>query len=171
MWRNFIIAMGLGVTMTLLPACGGSDADDPSSGGETAPDSGGETTTDSAVENQDAAISRTPDTTEPTGDGSDDLGPETPPDDGCPDEHFINHSDFIGPGAEYPAPSLEVTCEGGMMTVVSNGLPHYTYVPLTPNGLEAQEFEWTISLDPKVADETSAIPLLGTIGFGVSGAP
>ena len=106
-------------------------------------------------------------TTAPSSDG----GPSVTPDDGCPDEHFIDHDGFVGPGSEYPDPILEVTCADGNMTVVSNGLPHYTYVPMTPNGLAAQDFVWTIPLSPEVADETSAIPLLGTVGFGVSGAP
>ncbi len=110
-----------------------------------------------------------PDATSPTEDAVDPPGP----DDGCPDEHFLDLTHgWVGAGAGYPALTLSVTCDlsAGTMTVTSNGIPHYTYVSMTPNPLAAANHSWTVPLNPTVADAPSDIPLLGDAGFGVNGS-
>jgi hypothetical protein len=50
-------------------------------------------------------------------------------------------------------------------------MPHYTFVPVTPNGLQAKTYTWSIPRYPALAPQTTAIPLLGTVGFAVNGVP
>ncbi|MEZ4312333.1 MAG: YHYH protein [Polyangiaceae bacterium] len=76
-----------------------------------------------------------------------------------------------GAGAEYPAPTLSAKCEGGMLIVEGNGIPHYEFVQTTPNPLKANNHHYEIPLEPKVAAQPTAIPLLGTVGVAVNGAP
>ena len=89
----------------------------------------------------------------------------------CPADAFLDVAAFQGPGANYPAPTLEVTCTESEMTVTTNGIPHYTYMSTTPNGLNAQNHSWTIPLNPQYTEETTTIPLLGTVGFAINGIP
>mgnify|MGYP000851921398 CR=1 FL=1 len=92
--------------------------------------------------------------------------------DGCPSEVFPDLSATEGPGGDYAMPSVSVTCADGTMTVTSNDMPSYTYVAMTPNALEEQDFEWTITLDPQVAAEkTDIVNRLGTLGFTTTGIP
>jgi len=67
---------------------------------------------------------------------------------GCPADNFLDVSKFDGAGSSYPAPTLTVTCEGDEVVVKSNGIPHYTYVPMTPNELVEADQHWEIPLDP-----------------------
>jgi hypothetical protein len=90
-------------------------------------------------------------------------------DDGCPNENFLDVSQAPGAGANYPRPSLSISCTNTTMVVRSNDIPHYTFVQVTPNALRAQNFTWTVPLNPQVAASTTSIPLLGTIGFAVNG--
>ena len=90
-------------------------------------------------------------------------------DDGCPDEVFLDLANAPGAGPDYPAPELEAWCEDGKLIVESNGIPHYTFVPLTPNALVAQNNHWEIPLDPQLAAAPTDIPLLGIAGFSVAG--
>ena len=109
--------------------------------------------------------------TEPTPSGERGGSQVITPDDGCPDEYFLNVSDFSGPGDAYAMPTLDVTCdlEARTMTVVSNGMPHYAYVPMTPNALVEVNHAWTITLDPALADSPTEIPFLGDAGFALNG--
>lgn len=68
-------------------------------------------------------------------------------------------------------PTLEVTCDmaARTMTVTSNGMPHYTYVAMTPNALMEVSHSWTITLDPQLASTPTDIPLLGDAGFALNG--
>ncbi len=94
-----------------------------------------------------------------------------PPDDGCPDEHFLDVSDVPGAGAGYPAPQLAITCTEDTVVVESNGIPHYPFSATTPNDLAAQDHVWEIPRYPEVAAAPTDIPLLGTAGFAVNGLP
>ncbi len=96
---------------------------------------------------------------------------DPPDDDGCPDEHFLDVSQSEGPGAGYPDPELSVTCTDDELVVASNGMPNYTFVAMTPNALTEQDHQWTIPLQPEIADSVTEIPLLGTVGFAVNGLP
>lgn len=71
--------------------------------------------------------------------------------------------------AAWDAPAVEVTCGGGELRVQSNGIPTFEFVSITPNGLNEQTHDWTISTSPAVAGASSEIPLLGVIGFTVTG--
>ncbi|MSP26712.1 MAG: YHYH protein [Myxococcales bacterium] len=90
--------------------------------------------------------------------------------DGCPDENFLDVSTFDGAGASYPKPTLAVTCENGEVLVTGNGIPHYAFMPVTPNDLSAQANAFHFPQVPKAAAATSEVPLLGTAGVAVNGA-
>ncbi|MBM4359718.1 MAG: YHYH protein [Deltaproteobacteria bacterium] len=89
----------------------------------------------------------------------------------CPSKNFLDVSQFAGAGANYPKPELSVTCAGDVVTVTSNGIPHYEFVATTPNDLKEQAFTWTFPRAPKVAATTTEVPLLGTAGMAVNGMP
>ncbi len=97
--------------------------------------------------------------------------PEPPDPDDCPDEHFLDLSQFDGAGAQYPDPEMTVTCTEDELVVRSNGIPHYAFVPITPNPLQALDLEFRVPLHPQLAAEISDLPLLGTAGFAVNGLP
>ena len=71
----------------------------------------------------------------------------------------------------YDDPSVEVSCTDDAVVVVSNGIPAYEFVAVTPNGLASQDWTWEIARDPEMADTMTDIPLLGTAGFAVNGIP
>ena len=90
----------------------------------------------------------------------------------CPEQgHFLDVSKAVGAGDGYAAPELSVTCEGDTLVVQSNGMPHYTFVPITPNALAPVDWRWDITRSPVVADAPTSIPLLGYVGFAVNGVP
>jgi len=74
-----------------------------------------------------------------------------------------------GPGASYVDADLAGWCAGDSFVVEGNGLPHYTFIAMTPNALEEADHRWELPTDPTVASSPSAIPLLGQIGFTVGG--
>ena len=136
----------------------------------------GPTDTSDPVEPSDASDPVDPsDASEPSdpADPSDPVDTTDPWADGCPDEVFLdlNHP-WVGSGDDFADLTLEVSCdlEAGTMTVTSNGIPHYTYVSMTPNALTEANHSWTVPLNPELADEASEIPLLGDAGFGVNGS-
>ena len=57
------------------------------------------------------------------------------------------------------------------MIIESNGIIGYEFVSITPNGLQAQNHNWEIPLNPQIAAETTDIPLLGTVAVSVNGIP
>jgi len=90
----------------------------------------------------------------------------------CPDAVFPDLSGVAGPGGDYDMPQVTVECTGDEIVVTSNGMPGYTFVEMTPNGLAAQEYEWRVPLRPEVAAErTSIVNVLGTLGFTTTGLP
>ena len=76
-----------------------------------------------------------------------------------------------GAGAGYGAPQLDGWCDGDTFTVESNGIPHYTFVAMTPNALTEQDLHFEVPIRPVVAPAPTDIPLLGTVGFAVNGMP
>ena len=102
-------------------------------------------------------------------------GEPSPPDDpfadGCPDEVFLDVASAPGAGPEFADPTLTALCANGRLLVTSNGLPHYTFVRLTPNALVVRNQSFDITLDPQLAAQPSEIPLLGVVGFTVNGLP
>lgn len=91
--------------------------------------------------------------------------------DSCPSAHFLDVSKAPGAGSSYAKPSLAVSCTDTTVVVTSNGIPHYTFVQVTPNALSAQNYRWTVPRHPQKAGQTSTIPLLGMVGFSVNGLP
>jgi hypothetical protein len=91
----------------------------------------------------------------------------------CAASNFLNVSGAPGPGGSYSSlhPSLSVSCGTSTVTVLSNGIPTYTYVALTPNGLQAKSYTFTFPRFPSAAASTTAVPLLGNIGVAVNGIP
>ncbi len=89
----------------------------------------------------------------------------------CP--AFLDVSGAAGPGGSYSslAPSLSVSCSASAVTVHSNGIPTYQYVALTPNGLQAKNYNFTFPRNPAAAASTTSVPLLGNIGVALNGIP
>lgn len=106
-----------------------------------------------------------------TGDGDGDTGDgDGDPNDDCPDEHFPAVSPDSA-NAEYPDPYLNVYCQGNELIVESNGIPGYEFVEVTPNPLGDQDWQWHIPRYPKVAAQTTGIPLLNAVAIAVNGLP
>jgi hypothetical protein len=76
-----------------------------------------------------------------------------------------------GPGGDYPMPTLSGRCEGDDFIIESNQIPHYTFVPMTPNALAAQEITWTLPRQPALNAQPTPMPLLGYAGYTVGGTP
>jgi hypothetical protein len=74
-------------------------------------------------------------------------------------------------GSAYPAPTVSGDCEGTSFVVRSNGIPTFTFVPLTPNGLSAQNYTFRLPRKPTAAATTTSIPLLGAVAVTVTGLP
>ena len=90
--------------------------------------------------------------------------------DGCPSELFRQYdahpsNDFVD------APYVGVTCTSDELVVQANGVPHYEYVDMTPNGLQAKDHEWSVTLDPALTGDQEDVPLLGVIAFTLTGLP
>ncbi len=95
----------------------------------------------------------------------------TPIADACPNETFLDIDGSTAAGAGYPATNLEVSCSATLMTVLSNGIPPYEFVAITPNNLQAQNYSWDIPLNATPAVSTSSIALLGPVAIVVNGLP
>jgi len=106
---------------------------------------------------------------DPVADCAEDQAPS--PTDSCPSGNFLDVSEYEGAGDAYPDSELGVTCSDDTVTVVSNGIPHFTYEQTTPNPLAPQDWEWQFPRHPELADEVTAIPLLGDAGVAVNGLP
>lgn len=90
----------------------------------------------------------------------------------CPQaQSMLDVSNAPGAGADYPKPTLTATCTDTTFIVDTNGIPHYTFIPITPNPLQAQPGHYEITRDPVVAAASTPLPLLGTIGFAINGMP
>ncbi|CAN2188725.1 YHYH domain containing protein [Candidatus Nanopelagicaceae bacterium] len=90
----------------------------------------------------------------------------------CPVAAFPDLSQSAGAGASYAKPALSVSCSATELKVVSNGMVSFAFEPKTPNALSAQEWSWSVPLNPvKAKSVTSIKNVLGTLGFTVSGLP
>ena len=89
----------------------------------------------------------------------------------CPAAAFLDVSRFPGAGAGYPAPVLAVECIDDKLVIRSNAIPHYEFVPVTPNPLIALDRDYRLPLRPKLAEEPSPLPLLGPSGVAINGIP
>jgi len=91
----------------------------------------------------------------------------------CAAASFLDVSGAPCPGGMYSSlhPSLSASCSGSTVTVLSNGIPTYQYVALTPNGLQSKSYTFTFPRYAAVAGSATNIPLLGNIGVAVNGIP
>lgn len=88
----------------------------------------------------------------------------------CPAAHFLSVQAHPANGA-YPAPQLSATCTGSTLVVQSNGIPNFEFVQITPNRLQAQNYNWEIPLNPRPAAQPGDIPALGAVAVAVNGIP
>ncbi len=68
-------------------------------------------------------------------------------------------------------PEVSASCDGTDVVITSNGIPDYTYVETSPGQPGAQDLEYTITAEPTMAAETTAVPLLGAVAVAVNGVP
>lgn len=74
-------------------------------------------------------------------------------------------------GGSYPSPTLSARCDDTHLLVTSNGIPSFTFVPITPNDLAAQSYAWSIPRHPARAASTTDVPLGGPAAITVTGLP
>lgn len=85
---------------------------------------------------------------------------------------FPNLSAAPGAGGNYAKPAVTATCSGDSLKVTSNGMIGYAFTSMTPNGLAAANYSWTITTKPVPAANTTSIKnQMGTLGFTVTGIP
>jgi hypothetical protein len=91
----------------------------------------------------------------------------------CAASNFLDVSGAPGPGGSYSTlhPELSASCGASTVTVQSNGIPTYQYVAMTPNGLQAKNYNFTFPLSPEAAASATPVWLLGNIGVAVNGIP
>ena len=100
------------------------------------------------------------------------AAPTPTPGTGCQADNFLDVSAAPGAGGSYPKPSLSVTCGSTTVTVKSNGIPHYQFVSVTPNGLQVQNnYTFNFPRSPAIAGSVTNVPCLGTAGVAVNGMP
>ena len=73
--------------------------------------------------------------------------------------------------SNYPDPELELSYNDDYVIIESNDIPTFEFVSTTPNALRAQDFRWEIPKYPNPADQSTQIPLLGTVAITTSGMP
>ena len=103
--------------------------------------------------------------------GTDDGAPVLDGDSDC--EQALLFPDLVADPANsaYDDPWVVAACQTDTLEVAANGIPDFEFIEMTPNGLEAQDWSWEIPLNPEVASNPSEIPLLGSIGFSITGLP
>jgi arylsulfate sulfotransferase len=69
----------------------------------------------------------------------------------------------------YPDPTLSVTCSNSSMVVTSNNIPDFEFVQTTPSRLREQNVRLEITLSPKIATQTTAVPLGGASAVTTTG--
>ncbi len=152
-WAGWLVAGALALGAAACDESGGDaavGADAKADGHSGAPDAG----TDGADDPDTAATAMMllPNTTE-----------------GCHEETFLDVDRYPGPGGGHARPSLTVTCADGHMVVATNDIPHYTFVPVTPNALAPQSLTYHVPLAPAVAAEPSAFANTSTVGVSIGG--
>jgi hypothetical protein len=87
----------------------------------------------------------------------------------CPASNFIAVTAHPKNSA-YPAPSLSVSCTTTTFVILSNGIPTFEFVQLTPNALRAQSYRWELPLTA-TAGVSRSVPLGGAAAIAVDGLP
>jgi hypothetical protein len=81
---------------------------------------------------------------------------------------------FVSGGSannDLPDPEVNAVCENGSLVVSSNGIPDYTYIETSPGEPEAVDLAFEIPATPTIADQVTAIPLLGSAAVALNGVP
>lgn len=101
----------------------------------------------------------------------DSAGSTTPPStaDTCPTAGFLDVSTYDQPDP-IPDPTLTVGCEGDFLVAVSNGIPNFEFVQVTPNALVSIDTTYRVPLVPE-EDPSPATLGLGAVGVAVNGLP
>ena len=90
----------------------------------------------------------------------------------CDAALFTIKAGMPGAGSGYADARVSATCSGSNLIVTSNGMPSYTFMRKTPNGLRTQDWTWTVPVAPKrAAGTTSVRRRMGTVAFTVTGIP
>ncbi len=66
-------------------------------------------------------------------------------------------------------PEVAATCDGETITVVSNGVPDFTYIGTSPGVPDGREFIFDLPAEATMADEVSDVPYVGPIGVTLNG--
>jgi|TARA_B000000565_G_scaffold253664_1_gene230651 hypothetical protein len=95
-------------------------------------------------------------------------------DSNCPthiQEAFLDVSEAPGPGESYDMmPRLQVTCVDGELIVNTNSVPHYNFIPMTPNDLVEKDEEWRVPLEPTIdPNGPTNIGYTGSVVLGYMG--
>jgi hypothetical protein len=73
--------------------------------------------------------------------------------------------------ADLPDPTVSATCDGDTVVVTSNGIPDFTYVETSPGSPGENNAEYLLPATPVVADQTTAVALLGAVAIAINGVP
>ncbi len=144
--RRVLLLSILAVVVLLLGAC--SDSDD----------------TNSATGTDDSSTTTTDDGT------SDDSGQAVDPPADC-DGVAASFSTDGSANPDLADPAVSATCDGTDVVVNSNGIPDYTYIETSPGQPNEQDLEFRFPSEPTMADETTDVPLLGSIAVATNGVP
>ena len=71
--------------------------------------------------------------------------------------------------ADLPDPEVEATCDGDTISVVSNGVPDFTYIGTSPGAPDGREFTFTLPAGATPAETVTDVPYVGPIGVSLSG--
>ena len=68
-------------------------------------------------------------------------------------------------------PRLQVSCSNGNLVINSNSVPHYSFIPMTPNDLVERDEEWRVPLEPTLdpSREPTNIGANGPVVLGYMG--
>ena len=152
-----LLAAVLVLLSLLTVACGGDDADDAASEEPIEPATEEATPADS-VDTDDTT------TTEVAADGAD----TTSNTDSC-DELAAQFVTRGSANADLPDPEVEATCDGDTISVVSNGVPDFTYIGTSPGAPDGREFTFALPATATLAETVTDIPYIGPIGVSLSG--
>ncbi len=89
----------------------------------------------------------------------------------CPEAAaFLDVGGAPGAGNGYAAPRLGVSCTEASLVVTGNGIPPYTFVPITPNALVENDYTFTLPRHPALASTPTDIATrFGSVGVAVNG--
>lgn len=91
----------------------------------------------------------------------------------CPEElqaRFMDVASYVQT-QNYAQPTLSISCTPDMMIVASNGITNFEYIQVNVGDMGVQDYQWQIPRNPVLADEPTAIPLVGPVAIVTNGLP